>query len=126
MKKIIIALLLIALPVAAIAADLTISNRSFFNVGNKRACVATLTCPNEAYSTGYGLSPGNLGLDNVHIYTITCTSAAHIGWQSRWDYANSNLELYYYDNADTSGVASEAGADANFIACTWQILAIGN
>ena len=128
MKKIIIALLLVAIPVMALAANFTISDKTQFNIGPKRACVATLSVASgdAIYDDGYGLTKRSLGLENVDYWSIQPKAASYSGWIPLWVHASGYVEFYYYDAADTTGSITEADSATTLHTYEWDIFAIGN
>ena len=95
MKKILIALLLLAMPIALHAADATVASQRFFNVGPYRACTATVVVTG-AQSTGYTLSPRSFGLNSVVYFNFQVWDDSDVAlYHPTWDITDSLLKVYH-------------------------------
>jgi len=103
MKKFIIALLLVAIPVMVSAADTVVGSQKYFNIGNKRAVTAGVIVPNSAQSTGFTLAASSLGLNSVDYYSLQINNSSMAGlYGCTWDVSNSLLKVYIAAAADST------------------------
>ncbi len=122
MKKLVIALLLLALPVAAMAVDATVGQQKYFNIGNKRAVTATLTV-SGAQSTGYTLAARSVGLNNVEYYSLQVHDDSDVAlYFPTWDIDDSLLKVYIANAGDSTSTL--IGTPSTSVVL--KIFAIGN
>ena len=119
MKKILLAILLLAIPLAAYSATVvTIEDRTVF--GNKRIVSGYVTL-SGAYSTGYALTPTNLGLRKVDYITFAPriaggTTTTNANYLCTWDATSEVIRCYCYpDTAYADAIVVHADSSVTTI-----------